>query len=198
MLSTVVKRLRLRHGRPPPGAGLAALGLPAFLTVAGPGILAGLSDDDPAGITTYSIMGARFGYELLWVLLLATGALVVFHELAARIGLVTGEGLLALVRERYGGWAATAVTVTLVAANVGTTSAEFAGVAVSLELAGVGRALITCCLLEWEWPARMRTFVVVWILSETITPSISTPAASSFARNSPPDSSSPVTEINET
>jgi len=137
--SGALKRLRLRHGRPPLGAGLAALGLPAFLTVAGPGILAGLSDDDPAGITTYSIMGARFGYELLWVLLLATGALVVFHELAARIGLVSGKGLLALVRERYGRTVSAVIIVALLAANVGTTAAEFAGVAASLELAGVSR-----------------------------------------------------------
>ncbi len=141
MLSSALNRLRLRHGRPPLGAGLAALGLPAFLTVAGPGILAGLSDDDPAGITTYSIMGARFGYELLWVLVLATGALVVFHELAARIGLVTGKGLLALVRERYGRPVGGIVIVALVTANVGTTAAEFAGVAASLELAGVSREI---------------------------------------------------------
>jgi Mn2+/Fe2+ NRAMP family transporter len=139
MLSVVLKRLRRRHGRPPLGARLAALGLPAFLTVAGPGILAGLSDDDPAGITTYSIMGARFGYELLWVLALATGALVVFHELAARIGLVTGKGLLTLVGARYGLPAAVTVALALVVANIGTTAAEFAGVAASLELAGVGR-----------------------------------------------------------
>jgi Mn2+/Fe2+ NRAMP family transporter len=140
MLSVAVKRLRRRHGRAPLGARLwAALGLPALLAVAGPGILAGLSDDDPAGITTYSIMGARFGYELLWVLALATAALVVFHELAARIGLVTGKGLLALVRERYGGWTAAVVVLALVAANLGTTAAEFAGVAASLEIAGVGR-----------------------------------------------------------
>ena len=44
----------------------------ALLAVVGPGILAGLSDDDPAGITTYSILGAKYGYELLWVLALST------------------------------------------------------------------------------------------------------------------------------
>jgi Mn2+/Fe2+ NRAMP family transporter len=70
MLFSVVKQLRRRHGRPPQGATVARLGLPAFLAVLGPGILAGLSDDDPAGITTYSILGAKFGYELLWILVL--------------------------------------------------------------------------------------------------------------------------------
>src|SRR5919202_1552555 len=53
----------------------------AFLAVVGPGLLAGLSDDDPAGITTYSILGAEHGYQLLWVLLVSTVALILFHDL---------------------------------------------------------------------------------------------------------------------
>ena len=101
MLSVLVKRLRRRHGRPPLGRVAGALGLPALVAVVGPGLLAGLSDDDAAGITTYSILGARFGYELLWILVLSTAALMVFHELATRMGLVTGKGLMTLVRLRY-------------------------------------------------------------------------------------------------
>jgi NRAMP (natural resistance-associated macrophage protein)-like metal ion transporter len=99
-------------------------------------VLAGLSDDDPAGITTYSILGAKYGYELLWVLLLSTGALIVFHELGARMGVVTGKGLLALVRERYGGRAAALALTALLVANLGTLAAEFAGVAAALDLLG--------------------------------------------------------------
>jgi NRAMP (natural resistance-associated macrophage protein)-like metal ion transporter len=114
-------------------------GLLALLAVLGPGLLAGLSDDDPAGITTYSILGARFGYRLLWVLALATAALVVFHELAARMGVATGKGLMALVREHYGHRTAMSVLVTLVVANVGTMCAELAGVGAASEIAGVSR-----------------------------------------------------------
>ncbi len=136
MLFVLVRQLRRRHGQPSFGGSLR---LPAFLAVLGPGLLAGLSDDDPAGITTYSIVGARYGYELLWVLLLSVAALVVFHELGARLGLVTGQGLVALVRASYGQRAALLVTGTLVVANAGTTCAEFAGVAVGLDLAGVSR-----------------------------------------------------------
>ena len=76
--------------------------LVTFAAVAGPGVIAGLSDDDPAGITTYSILGADYGYELLWVLTLSTLALVAFHELGARMGLETGKGLMLLIRERFG------------------------------------------------------------------------------------------------
>jgi len=114
-------------------------GLIAFGVVVGPGVLAGLSDDDPAGITTYSILGADYGYELLWVLLLSTLALMVFHELGMRLGVATGQGLTGLVRQRFGLKAAMVALTTLVVANVGTTCAEFAGVAASLELAGVSR-----------------------------------------------------------
>lgn len=105
-----------------------------LLAVVGPGLLAGLSDDDPAGITTYSILGADYGYELLWVLALSTAALIIFHELAVRLGIVTGKGLLTLVRERYGHRAAHLVLAALVVANVGTICAEFAGVAAAMDL----------------------------------------------------------------
>ncbi|MCB0939297.1 MAG: divalent metal cation transporter [Mycolicibacterium sp.] len=113
--------------------------LGALLAVVGPGLLAGLSDDDPAGITTYSVLGADHGYQLLWVLLLSTVALVIFHTLAARMGVVTGQGLIGLVRQRYGVGVGGAVLAALVVANVGTTCAEFAGIAAGFELFGISR-----------------------------------------------------------
>ncbi|WP_422749195.1 NRAMP family divalent metal transporter [Mycobacterium sp. WMMD1722] len=115
--------------------------LGALLAVLGPGLLAGLSDDDPAGITTYSVLGADHGYQLLWVLLLSTVALVMFHWLAARMGVVTGQGLIGLVRQRYGVRLSAAVLAALLVANVGTTCAEFAGVAAGFELFGVDRTI---------------------------------------------------------
>ena len=113
--------------------------LAALLAVVGPGLLAGLSDDDPAGITTYSVLGADHGYQLLWVLLLSTVALVIFHGLAARMGVVTGQGLIGLVRQRYGVRVGGAVLAALVVANIGTTCAEFAGIAAGFELFGISR-----------------------------------------------------------
>jgi Mn2+/Fe2+ NRAMP family transporter len=113
--------------------------LVALAAVVGPGLLAGLSDDDPPGITTYSILGADEGYRLLWVLLLSTVALIVFHDLAARVGVVTGQGLAGIVRERYGIRIGFAALLALVLANLGTTGAEFAGVAVAGDLAGIPR-----------------------------------------------------------
>jgi Mn2+/Fe2+ NRAMP family transporter len=139
--------VRLLHGRRAHRHHLARRrllrrgGVAALVAVLGPGLLAGLSDDDPAGITTYSILGADHGYRLLWVLTASTAALILFHELGARMGVVTGRGLMALVRERHGkGWAL-ALLAPLLVANLGTACAEFAGVAASLELAGVARTI---------------------------------------------------------
>ena len=115
--------------------------LAALAAVVGPGLLAGLSDDDPAGITTYSVLGAGYGYQLLWVLLLSTVALIVFHTLGARMGVATGQGLIGLVRDRYGVRVGASAMAVLLLANLGTTCAEFAGVAAGFELFGVSRYL---------------------------------------------------------
>jgi NRAMP (natural resistance-associated macrophage protein)-like metal ion transporter len=109
----------------------------ALAAVVGPGILAGLSDDDPAGITTYSVLGANYGYRLLWVVVASTGVLIYFHLLAVRLGAVTGEGFAALVRTRYSQRVAIASTSVLAVANFGTICAEYAGIAAVGSLAGV-------------------------------------------------------------
>jgi NRAMP (natural resistance-associated macrophage protein)-like metal ion transporter len=129
-----------RAGKPASPA-LGRVRVLAVVSVLGPGLLAGLSDDDPAGITTYSVLGAQHGYQLLWVLLLSTVALVVFHTLGAQMGVVTGQGLIGLVRQRYGVRYGASAVVVLIVANMGTTCAEFAGVAAGFELFGVGRYL---------------------------------------------------------
>jgi NRAMP (natural resistance-associated macrophage protein)-like metal ion transporter len=112
-----------------------------LLSVVGPGLLAGLSDDDPPGITVYSVLGTEYGYELLWVLLLSTVALIAFHSLGARMGVVTGQGLIGLIRDRYGPRYGGAALAVLLVANLGTTCAELAGVAAGFELFGISRYL---------------------------------------------------------
>lgn len=110
-----------------------------ILAIIGPGLLAGLSDDDPAGITTYSVLGAKFGYQMLWVLLISTVALIIFHDLGLRMGVVTGQGLAGLIRQRFGVRFAAVGISALFVANLGTTCAEFAGIAAGFELLGVSR-----------------------------------------------------------
>jgi Mn2+/Fe2+ NRAMP family transporter len=114
-----------------------ATAIAAFLAVLGPGLLAGLSDDDPAGITTYSILGADHGYRLLWIIPLSTLLLVQFHLIAVRIGAVTGKGFVAVIRDRWGRvWGYVAV-FGLLCANIGTICAEYAGVSSAGALIGI-------------------------------------------------------------
>ena len=115
------------------------LRLAAFLAVMGPGIIAGLSDDDPAGITTYSQLGAKYGYRMLWTLVVSIIALIIFQDLGARIGVVTRQGLIGLVRQKYGARAGSFSAVALILANLGTMTAEFAGVAAAGQLFGISR-----------------------------------------------------------
>jgi len=113
--------------------------LAALLSVMGPGVIAGLSDDDPAGITTYSQLGAKFGYQMLWVLVISTIALIIFQDLGARIGVVTRQGLIGLVRQKYGARSGTLSASALIIANFGTLTAEFAGIAAAGQLFGYSR-----------------------------------------------------------
>jgi Mn2+/Fe2+ NRAMP family transporter len=113
--------------------------LAALLSVMGPGVIAGLSDDDPAGITTYSQLGAKFAYQMLWVLVISTIALILFQDLGARIGVVTRQGLIGLVRQKYGARSGTLSAVALLIANFGTLTAEFAGIAAAGQLFGYSR-----------------------------------------------------------
>jgi Mn2+/Fe2+ NRAMP family transporter len=116
-------------------AGLGAFA--AFLAVLGPGLLAGLSDDDPAGITTYSVLGADHGYRLLWIIPASTILLVQFHLMAMRIGAASGKGFVGAIRVRWGHrWGYFAV-VGLVLANFGTICAEYAGIAAACSLVGI-------------------------------------------------------------
>jgi NRAMP (natural resistance-associated macrophage protein)-like metal ion transporter len=111
--------------------------LAAVLGVLGPGLVSGFADNDAGGITTYSIAGARFGYDLLWVLLASQIVLFFTQEVGARLGLATGQGLAGIVREKYGVRWAAFMTSTMLVANVGSIIAEFAGCSAALGLFGV-------------------------------------------------------------
>lgn len=67
----------------------------------GPGLITGASDDDPSGIATYSQVGARFGYGLLWTMVITYPLMAAIQEISARIGRVTGAGIAANLRKNY-------------------------------------------------------------------------------------------------
>ncbi len=122
-----------------------------FLSVLGPGIITANVDNDAGGIYTYSVAGAQFGYSLLWTLVPITVALVVVQEMVARMGVVTGKGLADLIREEYGLRVTFVLMTFLLAADLGNTVAEFAGLASGMAVLDVGRrvALPLGAILVW-------------------------------------------------
>jgi len=110
-----------------------------FITIIGPGIITASIDNDASGITTYSVAGARYGTMILWTLIPTTLSLVVVQEMVARMGVVTGKGLSDLIREHYGIRATFFMMAVLLIANFGTTVAEFAGWAASMEIFGLSK-----------------------------------------------------------
>lgn len=118
--------------RPPRGMG-------RWLLILGPGLIATSAGNDAGGIATYSSAGAKFGYDLIWVMIVLTLSFAVVQETCSRLGAATGRGLLDLIRERFGiGWTLFAVGVIIIA-NGGVTVTEFVGVGAASELLGVSR-----------------------------------------------------------
>ena len=111
--------------------------LMVMFAIVGPGLIAAASDNDAGGITTWSVIGSRWGYSLLWLLVLITPILAVTQEMGARMGAVTGKGLAALIREKFSLRVTAFAMLALLVANFGTTVAEFSGVAAAFSLAHV-------------------------------------------------------------
>jgi Mn2+/Fe2+ NRAMP family transporter len=126
-------------------------GLIAFLAVMGPGLIAGIAGNDAGGITTYSVMGATTGLTLLWIFPITILILAVVQEIAARLGVVTGQGLSDLIRDRFGvRWTAFAMLVLLVA-NVANTVAEFSGAAAAMDIFGISRYITVPLVAVLIW-----------------------------------------------
>jgi NRAMP (natural resistance-associated macrophage protein)-like metal ion transporter len=106
----------------------------AFL---GPGLIAANAGNDAGGIATYSDVGAKYGYELIWMMVVLTVSLVVVQEMAARMGAVTGKGLAELIREEYGIRWSLFATVSVLIANLGICISEFVGIGAAVSLARV-------------------------------------------------------------
>ena len=136
----VMRRLRsVSFGRPRLPARLSPRRTRLFviLGLLGPGLIAANAGNDAGGVATYSSDGAKYGYSLLWTIVLLTLSLSLVQRLAARMGVVTGKGLAELVREEYGiRWSVLATSAVLVA-NLGICISDFVGVGAALGLAGI-------------------------------------------------------------
>lgn len=109
-------------------------GLLYFIRNLGPGLITGAADDDPSGISTYSVAGATTGLSTLWLALITTPMMAVIQGMCARIGLVSGLGLAAMIRKTCPLWLAYSLGAIVIVANTFNVGADIAGMAGSAYL----------------------------------------------------------------
>jgi NRAMP (natural resistance-associated macrophage protein)-like metal ion transporter len=100
----------------------------------GPGLTTGAADDDPSGIATYSQTGAQYGFQLLWLSIFTFPLMAVVQEMCARIGLVTGRGLAANIRQHYPRSILYLCTILLFVANILNLGADLGAMAKATQL----------------------------------------------------------------
>ncbi|HCT29865.1 MAG TPA: Mn transporter [Bacteroidales bacterium] len=125
--------------------------LAIFLAILGPGIITGSVDNDAGGITTYSVAGALYGYNLIWTLIPSFIVLIVIQEMNARMGIVTGKGLADLIRESAGVKITFFIFLGLLIGDIGNTTTEFAGVAGSMNVFGVSKYITVPIVAILVW-----------------------------------------------
>lgn len=109
------------------------------LAALGPGVVAAMAGNDAGGISTYSTIGAKFGYGTLWIIPIMALMLAIVQESASRMGAVTGKGLASLIREQFGVRLTTLAMIAVLIESGAATLSEFAGIAAGMELFGVSK-----------------------------------------------------------
>jgi NRAMP (natural resistance-associated macrophage protein)-like metal ion transporter len=135
---TTRKNLPAQNTKKDKGYGL----LKKSFAILGPGLITGAADDDPSGISTYSVAGAAYGYATLWIALLTFPLMAAVQLMCARLGMVTGRGLAAAVRIYYPRWVLWGACSILVIANVINIGADLGGMAEATQLITGIRSLI--------------------------------------------------------
>src|SRR3981189_3600657 len=118
---------------------LTATGTPkgekkGFFANLGPGLITGAADDDPSGISTYSVTGASFGYAPLWTALFSFPLMAAVQMMCARLGMVSGLGLAGVIRRTYPRWVLWGACSLLIVANVVNIGADLGGMSEATQM----------------------------------------------------------------
>jgi NRAMP (natural resistance-associated macrophage protein)-like metal ion transporter len=153
------KDIKVKHGKKlsnKPSCSLRKV----VLNKLGPGIITGASDADPSGIATYSQAGAQFGFGMAWLVLVLYPMMTVVQEMCARIGLVTGSGLGAIIKQKYSKKIIFPLTSLLLIANTINIGTDIGAMAASIRLVFPQLPVIVATL----------SFTAFIILSEVFVP----------------------------
>ena len=130
--------------------------LELFFADLGPGLITGCADDDPSGISTYSMAGAGSGYGLLWTALISFPLMVSLQMMCGRLGMVTGRGLAGVVRRRYSKWILWSACSLLIVANVINIAADLGGMADAAQMLTGVNSLV--------WLPLYTGFIIVFLI----------------------------------
>lgn len=108
--------------------------LSQILKALGPGVITGAADDDPSGIATYAQAGAKFGLGMLWMTLFLLPTMIVIQEMCARIGLLSGNGLAALIKKKYSAKIVYPISILLIIANTINIGADLGAMSASVKV----------------------------------------------------------------
>jgi len=113
-------------------------GIKRVLRALGPGVTTGAADDDPSGVTTYSVVGAQFGTSFLWSALITWPLMGCVQMMCARVGMVTGMGLAGAMRLKFPRWVVGVIALALLIANTINIASDLSGMADAAQLLGAG------------------------------------------------------------
>ena len=143
-----------------------------YLLLAGPGIIVMVADNDAGGITTYSVTGAQYGYNLIWFLILLGPVAYIVQEMTVRLGAVTKRGHAEAIFDAFGSfWGWFSVT-DLVLTDWLTLITEFIGMTAALSIFGIPPiltvAMVSVLMLfivlqgkYWTWEKIVLVFCVL-------------------------------------
>ncbi len=165
-----------------------------FFSNLGPGLITGAADDDPSGISTYSVAGASLGYSVLWTALFSFPLMSAVQLMCARLGLVTGRGLGGVIRKRYSPWVLWLACLLLIVANVFNIGADLGGMGESMQMVTGIRAywwtpfftaLITVLLIRasYQWIVRVFKWLALVLFAYVITAFLAHPDWSGVLRS---------------
>src|SRR5437764_7174998 len=141
-----------------------------LVSLIGPGVITGASDDDPSGIGTYSQAGAQFGFAISWTMLFTYPLMVAIQQVSARVGRITGKGLAGNLRQHYPNWLLQVIVALLFIANTINIGADLGAMADALGLLVGGPVLIYviafgsfCAILQVVMAYQRYVAVLKWL-----------------------------------